>query len=957
MLPARVQEHASSHPHRTAIVAGADRLSYAELDRRVSELGGRLLGAGVARSALVGIHLDRGSDVVVSLLAVLSVGAAYLIVEPGESTAEGLVRLVLACPDLVLARPRDEPELALHGLRTLAPSAGVSDPAEPTDIAASDLAYVALTSGSTGVPKGVMVSHGNIQHYTEASLGRLGVTGPLGYAHVTTLAADLGNTSLFLALWTGGTLHLVDDAVRRDPRGLLRYLRDERVDVLKTTPSHWSAVFRAFGREPETSPELRFLLLGGELLGTPLARRILASGVTDSLVNHYGPTETTVGVAANVLRTAADLDHLGDAGSVPVGTALGATRLVIRTADGRWTDRDVVGELYVGGPSVSLGYRGDPAATVVAFPSDVPGLGRTYRTGDWVRADDRGVLEFLGRGDRQVKINGYRVELGHVETVLRRLPGVVDACAVQLHRDRPVLVAAVVLADPDAAGDLREQLRRELPAHMCPDRIEPLDAFPRTANGKIDAAEIRGLLERRAEERSGPAPETDDPVLADVIAAWQRHLGHGEFGVHDLFDRVGGNSLDAIQVVADLQAKGYAVSATTFMAEPSVGALAARLRTGQAAGEPAWAVDALPTDDSALSPSQQWFFRQGFAQPDHWNQMLLLDLDGAVSPTELTAAINDVVGLHPLLHTAFCPAAAGIRRVVVDAGRTVSASELPEGEDAVARHVQEVAAARQAEFNVTRGAVFRAHLFLGADRAALLLIGHHLCVDAVSWQTVINDISQCYSRRLNGDEPKAGLPSTGFGTWATYLRDHAEVLSSDLAHWDELANLPAIPAREGNCERDAQAVWFRLSQAETEALGRAATGVPLQAALIGAVATALADQQGDTDVLVDVENHGRAALDEALEMSRTVGWCTASFPIRVDVVRDLAGTIKAVAATLDEVPHLGIAYGLHARPQLADVCVNYLGPFSLPYGDDLRSAHSRIPVGPARARTTNARMP
>lgn len=950
MLLSRVRAHATHYPDRTALIAGQDRLTYCELDDRVSELSSRLFDVGVRPSALVGIHLDRGADVIVALLAILNIGAAYLIVEPAEDTAEGIKRLVLSAPGLVLARSQDREQLASRGLQTLtsAPSDGTNAWVEPTEMAAGDLAYIALTSGSTGVPKGVMVSHGNIQHYAEAMLERLGIREPFAYAHVTTLAADLGNTALFLALWTGGTIHLIDDTTRRDPGRMLQYLNDERVEVLKTTPSHWSAIFRAFNSKPETSPKLRFLLLGGEALGLPLAKRTLASGVTQTLVNHYGPTETTVGVAANVLQAAADLEGLGSGSSVPIGTPLGKTRLVIRTVDDQWRERDAVGELYISGPSVSLGYRGDPAATKAAFPTDVPSLGRAYRTGDRVRADERGVIEFLGRSDRQVKIDGYRVELAYVDAVLLHLPGVSDAYVVQLSGDRPILIAAVTLSDSVTLVELREQLGRELPSHMRPDRIELFDSLPRTANRKIDADTLRDLLGRRAVGWSRLAPETNDPVRADIIGAWRRYLGHSDFGVHDKFDMVGGSSLDAIQVVGELQAKGYALSATTFLAEPSIAALADRIRTGQVRGELEPEVATQPTDDSALSPSQQWFFRQRFRQPNYWNQALLLSVDAGVSSAELTAAIDEVVGLHPLLHTAFHDEPNKIRRVVVDMNRTVTESELPGEEAAIERHIQQVGAALQAQFELTRGTVFKAHLFRGDCRVELLLVAHHLCIDAVSWQIVINDISRCYSRRLRGEQPGAGAPRTEFGAWATFIRNHAELLKADLAHWNEVSDLPAAPDQEENCEQDAQAIWFRLSRAETEALRQSGSALLPRAAVVGAVGTALADQQAVNSVLVDVETHGRAALDEAPEVSRTVGWFTSTFPIRIGVGGDIAETIVAVDETLANVPHMGIAYGLHCRPRLADLCVNYLGSLALPHGDDLRAEPSAYPLGSYR---------
>ncbi|MEU8975213.1 amino acid adenylation domain-containing protein [Streptomyces monashensis] len=968
MLPALVRTHAKTHPNRTAVAVGQEQLTYAELDDQVSRLIHQLRGRDIGRGSLVGIHLDRTPDVVVALLAALGSGAAYTVIEPTDPVAEGAGRLATAAPGLVLTSRRYAEDLRGCGLTVLDvhEDSGAPVRAPLAEPAPDDTAYVLYTSGSTGVPKGVMVTHGNLRHYTESLLGRLSIARPLDYAHVTTLAADLGNTCLFLALWTGGTLHLVDDATRRDPVGLLRYLHAERVDVLKTTPSHWSVLFRAFGHDASTRPELRFLLLGGELLALPLARRVLASGVTRTLVNHYGPTEATVGIAAHVLREAAQVDRLAESGasaSVPIGTAFGETRLFVRTPDGRFHERDAIGELYVAGPSVTRGYRGDDRATAQAFTDELdaafPGAGRAYRTGDKVRADADGVLEFLGRGDRQVKVGGYRVELGHVEAGLRRLPPVADAVAVHLVRDRPALVAAVTLTDSGhEPAAIREQARAALPAYMVPDRVEVFDDFPRNANGKTDQAALRRLVEERLDDRTERTHDVDDPVLAEVLAAWRRHLGHGDFGIHDNFTLVGGSSIDAIQVIADLQAKGHHLSAGAFLAEPTAAALADRITAGAAAERHPRAGAHTPvSDDTALSPAQHWFFRQEFAQPDQWNQALLLNIDSAVRADALERAVADVVALHPLLHTAFRGSGNNRRREVVAPRGTFSASALPDGEDTAARHIQDTAATRQSEISFADGTVFKVHLFQGADQAHLLLICHHLSVDAVSWRIVVNDLSRCYTERLRGNEPVTAAGTTGFGEWATHLKEHAPALRTDLAHWDELSHHAAEPQDDGNREGDAQAVWFRLSRAETDALARAdaaGTGTPPHAALLAAFAQALGETDGRDALLVDVESHGRAAFDEDLEVSRAVGWFTSTFPIRVDIVDgDVAATGKSVAAALDEVPRLGIAYALHEQPQRADVCFNYLGSFALPYGDDLRPALSRHAVGPVRGAHNN----
>ncbi|MFE4574402.1 amino acid adenylation domain-containing protein [Streptomyces chartreusis] len=963
MLLAQVQAHARSHPNRTAVAVGHDRLTYAQLDVRVSRLARRLRHERIGRGHLVGVHLDRTPEAIAALLAVLSAGAAYTVIDPSDPVSEGASRLAAARPDLVIGAAPYLDELRRLGLDVIDVQEGtVEDGGKlPEENATTptaqdtDTAYVLHTSGSTGVPKGVMVTHANIRHYTESLMERLDITEPLQYAHVTTLAADLGNTCVFLALWTGGTLHLVDDATRRDPAGLLRHLHAERIDVLKTTPSHWSVLFQAYALDDTTRPKLRLLLLGGELLPLPLARKVIASGITDTLVNHYGPTETTVGVCVHLLTSQTDLDALRDVASVPIGRPLGANRLFVRTPDGAFHERDATGELYVVGPSVALGYRGAPQATAAAFTEDVaarhPGLGVAYRTGDRVRADARGVLEFLGRGDRQVKVRGHRVELDHVEAELRRMPGVTDALAMVLPGGQGRLVAVVSAPDTrERSATLRARARQVLPRYMVPDRIEVLDAFPRTGNGKTDHAALRQLAGETAGERPTPR-SSEDPLLDEVLTAWRRQLGHDDFTPYDDFSSVGGNSIDAIQVIADLQSRGHRISAAAFLAEPTAVALTTCLRAS-AAGEVPETTDRpgapIPAEDTALSPAQEWFFRQHFAQPDQWNQALLLDADPPGRPEIMAAAVADVIRLHPLLRTAFRPGPQGVRRVLTEPGTPFTSSTLPVTPAEAEGHIEEIAATCQRRIRVEDGTLLQAHLFLGAERSLLLLVAHHLCIDAVSWRIVTSDLAHCYAERLHGRTPSLAPAPTDFGDWATHLRHRAPALADDLGYWSNIPGPPAAPAGTGdNREANAETVWFRLSRAQTDAVNR--TGLPPHAVLLGAFAQALSIARGTYEVVVDVESHGRLPLDKALDVSRVVGWFTSTFPVGIaPVADDMTATVKAAEAALVAAPHLGIAYGLHGQPQRTDVCFNYLGTLAFPQDDELRLSPSRHRLGPVR---------
>lgn len=550
-----------SMPDAPAVVAGARQLTYGALDQQSSRLAGFLLHeAAVSRGALVAVYLPRTVDVLAGMLGAMKSGAAYTVVEQDGAEAERQHRLQAVMPAAVLCDAEQVAPLRLLGLRAYdcaAALAWTGHAVLPT-LAPADVAYVLFTSGSTGTPKGVAVTHGNVAHYTGAIAARLGIDAPLRYAHISTLSADLGNTSLFLALATGGCLHLLDSALRHDPAAMRDYLITHAIAFLKITPSHWNATFSSMTQAHIDCLNLDYLVLGGEALPVALARRILETGGARVLSPHYGPTETTVGVTAYPLTSVAQLDTIKTA-AVPIGQPLGATILRVRTDSGEFHDRNATGELYIGGPQVSAGYVNDPDTTASSFVA-LGSAGRFYKSGDHVTIDADGVVQFHGRIDRQVKANGYRIELGHVESVLRNVDGVDDAAVFFPEINGKRFLAAAVATQHTAPGCdwLRPRLADLMPEHMFPRRFVRMAAFPRTPNGKTDLKTLESQVVEQLRPRQRVPEAPAQPGMLDALRAkWRTCLRDAAFGDDDNFFDLGGDSLDAIELIAQLQVEGH----------------------------------------------------------------------------------------------------------------------------------------------------------------------------------------------------------------------------------------------------------------------------------------------------------------------------------------------------------------------------------------------------------------
>jgi amino acid adenylation domain-containing protein len=557
-------------PDVVAIVAGARRLTFAEVDRRASGLAKVLRDRGVGPESTVGVCLDRSADLIIALLGVLIAGGAYVPLDPSYP-ADRLRYLIEDSGVRLAITSRELPGVERILIADCPPAQRPESP--ESAVTPANLAYVIYTSGSTGQPKGVAITHANITSFLAWNQRICQLTGQDRALLNHSVAFDNSVWEIFQCLTSGAELHLADTTSAYDPELFLWELEDREITTLNATPSQLRILLEAADDPAKALASVRLIFTGAEAVPHDVAQRILAAAAPDcQIFNEYGPTEATV-TSAYCPITADLLDRHAHRPSVPFGQATDNARLYVLDDQLRPVVPGCRGLLYVGGPAVGRGYLNKPARTAAAYLPDpfagVPGA-RMYATGDVVQLLPDGNLVFLGRDDHQVKLRGYRIELGEIESAARAHPLVSD-CVVAVRRE--ALAAYLVLEEPfDLGSELRDHLAAELPAYMVPQSYTVITEVPLTPNGKVN---LGALPEPQvATARAGRQPATALEKL--VSQAWRECLElDEEVGLDDNFFDVGGNSLAVTGVTRWLSAElDRKVSPILIFQHPTVAGLA-----------------------------------------------------------------------------------------------------------------------------------------------------------------------------------------------------------------------------------------------------------------------------------------------------------------------------------------------------------------------------------------------
>ncbi|MDT0343962.1 non-ribosomal peptide synthetase [Streptomyces litchfieldiae] len=964
LIEARVREQ----PDAVAVVRGETELTYRELDDRAGRLAVLLReNRDMGPDDLVAIVQDRGEHLIVSMLAVLKAGGAYVPIDPG--TPEQRLAFLLQDSGAKSVLTTEAHAAHLTALAAGAGCAGVDVLAVDGEAAADrmarsaglragartgaeHLAYVIYTSGTTGRPKGVMIEHRSVVNYIGNVRDRTGLSSAHTCDFSTSPGFDLTVTTTLAPLALGGRIAVYDG----DPRDLDAYrahLIRHGVDFLKLTPGYFALLADMVHETAVTT-----VVLGGEKLNPKILRRIRTDGRRALTVyDEYGPTETTVGAS---LGTVFPLPG----GEPNIGTLYDNYRGHVLDADGRPVAPGEVGELFLGGAGLARGYLNRPDLTAEKFVADpfrMPGNGadeadaRLYRTGDLVRQLPDGSLEYIGRDDRQVKIRGFRVELREIEAALEQ-HGDVDRAVAVLPAERPghpagELIAYVVPGEFGCSeAELDAYLGGLLPAYMRPGTYVFLETLPLTANGKTDFDALPRPELPPAEGRVPPRTELERLVHG----VWAELLGRGEgtFGVTDDFFKLGGDSIVAVQLLSRLRQRlGPHVFVDEVLNHNTIERFCALLTARQAEGGAAVRIlteEPEPAGTVPLLPIQQWFFDNDFARPDHWNQAFLIATP-ALDPERLRESVRALARHHSAFRLRYRRSETGEPvQFYADAARPGELVTASVGGDA---GLQDLLTAWQGDFGLADGPVHRIGYVDGfPDGGARILIAcHHLVVDALSWRILAEDLEDLYHGRTPAPV------GSGYRQWARALHDYPAEHPEERDYWLRVldgfartgdAGLRALVQSQDTrtvsaCDLDA-ATTDRLIQDTNRAFHTQINDV-----LLTALAHALGEVTGQRVNHIILEGHGREEIDPRLDVSRTVGWFTTMFPVRLAASDDYRTSLRDIKETLRAIPAKGIGYGAffgYDNDRLPRINFNYLGRFG---GADGSWRITREPAGVA----------
>ncbi|GHO57926.1 non-ribosomal peptide synthetase/type I polyketide synthase [Ktedonobacter robiniae] len=953
-----VEEQVERTPQNLAVIFEREQLSYDELNRQANQLARYLQTVGVGPDVPVGVCLERSLELVISLLAILKAGGAYVPFDPSYPVERLTFMLEDAGVPVLLTASHLRQNLPVGSTSIIcldhlqAQLASFATDNLTSSVQPENLAYMIYTSGSTGQPKGAMNTHAGICNRLLWMQDTYHLSESDRVLQKTPFSFDVSVWEFFWPMLTGASLVLARPDGHRDPAYLVQLIREAQITTLHFVPS----MLQIFLEEPgiESCQDLRRVICSGEALSGETQRRFFLR-LSAELHNLYGPTEAAVDV------TAWQCDPENQRPGVPIGRPIANIQIYLLNAHLQPVPPGVIGELYIGGIGLARGYWQRAGLTAERFVPDVfskqPGA-RLYKTGDLARYLPDGSLEYQGRIDHQVKVRGFRIELGEIEVALTQHPEVRE-CAVSVREDLPGvkrLIAYIVWRQLGVHLEhqlLRDYLQQRLPEHMVPALFVPIEQLPLSPSGKLDR---RALPAPSAvqQEQSGTfvAPRTQtEQIMAQI---WAAVLGLEQVSVTDNFFALGGDSILSMQIIARAAQANIRLTPRQIFQQQTIEALAGVVNTYT----PFQAEQGVVTGAVPLTPIQQWFFAQRLEHPHHWNQSALLKLAEDVDVDLLEKAFAALPLHHDALRLRFTQYEGNWQQVNADDRHLPAffttidlAGKNSEEQKCIIEQTQEQV---QASLDLADGPLLRVVCFQRGQAQSSILLAciHHLIVDNVSWQILLDDVQVIYRALQQNAQFHLPPKTTSYQRWAQYLIHYAQTdeLLQELDFWlgENRGQVAPLPVDSENNAADntissVRTYTLSLSSAETSELQEMMTRayqIPISDVVLAMLALTFARWAKTDTILIDAEGHGREEISEELDVSRTVGWFTSIYPLYLQLQQTQSES-DALRHTLDRLhalPNKGFNYGilhylredpeLHRRFQAlpaAEILFNYVG--------------------------------
>lgn len=960
-------QQASRTPTALAVIGGGIQLTYKELDERSNQLAYTLISMGVTRESIVAIMMGRTPDLLVSMLAVWKAGGACLPIDPmypigrihylmedsgaivlitdRSGAVSDLLHEGIACCFLTGAWWGQESERNRTQEDNRRDEQSGSIMALP-DLSACQLAYLIYTSGSTGAPKGVMIEHRSFSNTLQWRRQEYDFQEQHVILPLLSSAFDGFLISYWTPLLAGCCTLLPTEDELKDLTLIQPLLNHYDVSHLVATPTLYEAMLDR--RATMDLSSLHHVTLAGERISNRLLHKSKESYPKLEVIIEYGPTENSV--VTTLRRHAAPTERYS------IGRPVANQRLYVLDANRKLKPIGAAGQLYVAGAGLARGYHRQPALTEERFLTgeEVSRLGeeRLYQTGDIAAWLPNGELEFIGRADHQMKIRGYRLELGEIEAAIAALPDVETAAVIanrqsedQEHRLLAFVVPVDGLLDIEQCRSL---LERQLPSYMLPSAWIIISQMPMTAHGKRDDQALLSLAQDWAADLAYiPAATWEEEQLVRI---WEEVLHINPIGVETSFWDLGGDSIKVMHVTATLHAAGYVLKAQDMYRYPTIRMLAQRMMRAQ----DEHAASQLIEGEVLLTPIQLWFWTQSIRNRDWWNQAFMLRFHARCHLPALTRMLDQLVAHHDALRMAFDqqPDSVVQRYRSVGDGEMYSLDVYDLRSHANPQmEIRRLATIVQQKTRLASGPLLAAALFQLHEEDKLLLTIHHLIVDGYSWRLLLEDAADWYGQALVGAPLELKAKTSSCQQWSQALHQYAasDKLTEQLAYWNAVASSPrgTLPMKR-TCDlnriADIEVVGFACTSSETNDLLRNVhmkTGIDTMPLLLAALGIALREWNGLEHFRLDIAGHGRQLAESECDVSRTVGWFTCTYPLEMNLVglgdKEVAEDVRKRLAL---VPDHGIGYGLLRHTRESDeegfelvneeepaIFFNYMGQF------------------------------